>query len=106
MLVDVRQNELDIAEEKLLTAIFGSTEIDTKAQWLLKFLNIDINDLIQNFENTLKPVMLDNGMVDAQMVRSLVSYKYPLIANIIPSHNFRLVDIVNELLGLLKGVNK
>lgn len=106
MLVDVRQNELDIAEEKLLTAIFGSTEIDTKAQWLLKFLNIDINDLIQNFENTLKPVMLDNGMVDAQMVRSLVSYKYPLIANIIPSQNFRLVDIVNELLGLLKGVNK
>lgn len=106
MLVDVRQNELDIAEEKLLTAIFGSTEIDVKAQWLLKFLNIDINDLIQNFENTLKPVMLDNGMVDAQMVRSLVSYKYPLIANIIPSQNFRLVDIVNELLGLLKGVNK
>lgn len=106
MLVDVRQNELDIAEEKLLTAIFGSTEIDTKAQWLLKFLNIDINDLIQNFENTLKPVMLDNGMVDAQMVRSLVSYKYPLMANIIPSQNFRLVDIVNELLGLLKGVNK
>ena len=106
MLVDVRQNELDIAEEKLLTAIFGSTEIDTKAQWLLKFLNIDINDLIQNFENTLKPVMLDNGMVDAQTVRSLVSYKYPLIANIIPSQNFRLVDIVNELLGLLKGVNK
>ena len=106
MLVDVRQNELDIAEEKLLTAIFGSTEIDTKAQWLLKFLNIDINDLIQNFENTLKPVMLDNGMVDAQMVRSLVSYKYPLIANIIPSQNFRLVDIVNELLSLLKGVNK
>ena len=106
MLVDVRQNELDIAEEKLLTAIFGSTEIDTKAQWLLKFLNIDINDLIQNFENTLKPVMLDNGMVDAQMVRSLMSYKYPLISNIIPSQNFRLVDIVNELLGLLKGVNK
>lgn len=106
MLVDVRQNELDIAEEKLLTAIFGSTEIDTKAQWLLKFLNIDINDLIQNFENTLKPVMLDNGMVDAQMVRSLVSYKYPLMANIIPSQNFRLVDIVNELLSLLKGVNK
>ena len=106
MLVDVRQNELDIAEEKLLTAIFGSSEIDAKAQWLLKFLNIDINDLIQNFENTIKPVMLDNGMVDAQMVKSLVSYKYPLISNIIPSQNFRLVDIVNELLGLLKGVNK
>lgn len=106
MLVDVRQNELDVAEEKLFKAIFGGTDLDAKTQWLLKFFNIDINDLIQNFENTIKPVMLDNGMVDAQMVRSLVASKYPLISNIIPPNNFRLVDIVNELLSLLKGVNK
>ena len=106
MLVDVRQNELDIAEEKLLTALFGGTEIDAKTQWLLKFLNIDINDLIQNFENTIKPVMLDNGVIDASMVRSLIASKYPLISNIIPPNNFRLVNIVDELLSLLKGVNK
>lgn len=106
MLVDVRQNELDIAEEKLLTALFGGTEIDAKTQWLLKFLNIDINNLIQNFENTIKPVMLDNGVIDASMARSLIASKYPLISNIMPSNNFRLVNIVDELLSLLKGVNK
>lgn len=106
MLVDVKQNELDIAEERLLTVLFGSPEIDAKAQWLLKFLNIDINNIIQNFENTVKPLMLDNGMIDAGLTRSLVASKYPLISNIIPSKNFRLVDIVNELTVLFKGVKE
>ena len=106
MLVDVKQNELDIAEERLLIVLFGSPEIDAKAQWLLKFLNIDINNIIQNFENTVKPLMLDNGMIDAGLTRSLVASKYPLISNIIPSKNFRLVDIVDELTVLFKGVKE
>lgn len=103
MLVDVKQNELDLAETKLLESLFGSTELDAKAQWLLKFFNIDINNTIQTFENLMKPLMLDNGMVDAGLTRSLVATKYPLISNIIPSQNFRLVDIVNELTTILKG---
>lgn len=103
MLVDVKQNELDLAETKLLESLFGSTELDAKAQWLLKFFNIDINNTIQTFENLMKPLMLDNGMVDASLTRSLVATKYPLISNIIPSQNFRLVDIVNELTIILKG---
>jgi hypothetical protein len=103
MLVDVKQNELDLAETKLLESLFGSTELDAKAQWLLKFFNIDINNTIQTFENLMKPLMLDNGMVDASLTRSLVATKYPLISNIIPSQNFRLVDIVNELTTILKG---
>lgn len=104
MLVDIKQNELDIAETKLLQALFGSTEIDAKTQWLLKYLNIDINDMIQTFENLMKPLMLDNGVVDAGLTRSLVATKYPLISKMFPTENFRLVDIVNELTTLLKGV--
>lgn len=106
MLVDVKQSELDLAEERLLTAVFGSTEIDAKAQWLLKFLNIDINELIQNFENTVRPLMLDNGMIDVALTRSIVSSKYPVLSYIIPEKNFRLVDIVDELTKLLIGVKK
>lgn len=106
MLVDVKQNELDVAETKLLQTLFGSTEIDAKAQWLLKFLNIDINNTIQTFENMMKPLMLDNGMVDASLARSLVATKYPLISHMIPTTNFRLVDVVNEFTTLLKGVKE
>ena len=104
MLVDVKQSELDLAEARLLTAVFGTTEINTETQWLLKFLNIDINKYIQNFESLVKPLMLDNGKVDASMMRSLVSSKYPVLSNIIPTTDFRLVEVVDILTGLLKGV--
>ena len=106
MLVDVKQNELDIAEERLLTNLFGSTTIDARTEWLLKFLNIDINNYIQNFENVIKPLMLDNGMVNSTQLRSLVSDKYPLLVNLVPSTDFRIVDIVDTLTIVLKGVKR
>lgn len=106
MLVDLKQNELDIAETKLLETLFGSTELDAKTQWLLKFFNIDINNTIQTFENLMKPLMLDDGMVDASLARSLVATKYPLISNMLPSENFRLVNIVNEITTLFKGIKR
>lgn len=82
-------NVLDLAEERLFTGLFGSTTLDAKAQWLLKFLGIDINDLIQNFEGVVKPLMDDDGLVNAELARSLVSTKSPLLSNIIPTYNFR-----------------
>jgi hypothetical protein len=104
MLTDVRQNELDLAEERLFTGLFGSTTLDAKAQWLLKFLGIDINDLIQNFEGVVKPLMDDDGLVNAELARSLVSTKSPLLSNIIPTYNFRLVDVSDGVVELLKGL--
>lgn len=104
MLTDVRQNELDLAEERLFTGLFGSITLDAKAQWLLKFLGIDINDLIQNFEGVVKPLMDDDGLVNAELARSLVSTKSPLLSNIIPTYNFRLVDVSDGVVELLKGL--
>lgn len=102
MLADVRQNELDIAEEKFFTNIFGSIDIDPKIQWLLKFLDIDINKQIQNFENIMKPLMADNGLVNVELVKSL----YPSVSNLLPNTNFRLVEVVDSLSTILKGVKK
>lgn len=104
MLADVRQNELDIAEERLLTGLFGSTTLNAKAEWLLKFLGIDINEIIQNFEGVVKPLMNDDGLVNAELARSLVSQKYPLLSNIIPTYNFRLADVSDSLVNILKGL--
>lgn len=104
--MDVKQNELDKAEERLFITLFGGTELDAKTQWLLKYLNIDINKYIQNFENVVKPLMLDNGMVDANLAKSLVSSKYPLLSNMVPSSNFRLVDVVDTLTLLMKGIRR
>lgn len=102
MLVDIKQQELDVAEERFFTTIFGSTEIDAKTQWLLKFLDIDINKQIQNFENIVKPLMLENGLIDTNLVKSL----YPAVSNFLPESNFRLVDIVDSLSLILKGVRR
>ena len=102
MLVDIKQQELDVAEERFFTSIFGSTEIDAKTQWLLKFLDIDINKQIQNFENIIKPLMLENGLIDTNLVKSL----YPAVSIFLPESNFRLVDIVDSLSLILKGVRR
>lgn len=104
MLADVKQNELDLAEERLLTGLFGSTTLDAKAEWLLKFLGVDINEIIQNFEGVVKPLMDDNGLVNAELARSLISTKSPLLSNLIPAYNFRLADVSDGLVNLLKGL--
>lgn len=107
MLTDIRQNELDLAEERILTNLFGSTTPVAKTQWLLKFLDIDINDIIQNFESIMKPIMDDNGLVNAELAKSLTATKFPLLSNILPTSNFRLVDaadgVINILQSLIRG---
>lgn len=107
MLTDIRQNELDLAEERVLTNLFGSTTPDAKTQWLLKFLDIDINDIIQNFESIMKPIMDDNGLVNAELAKSLTATKFPLLSNILPTSNFHLVDaadgVINILQSLIRG---
>lgn len=106
MLTDIKQNELDLAEEKFFTNIFGGTTLDAKTQWLLNFLDIDINTQIQNFENFVKPLMSDNGMVDVNLARAVISSKYPALYNLLPANNFRLVDVVDGLSKTLKLLMK
>lgn len=110
MLVDVRQKELDRAEEVFFMNVFGSTTPSTEVQWLLRFLDIDINDMIQNFESLVKPFMNHTGLVDAKMLKSAVARKYPIIAAMIPEKDFRLVTIAETssrmISKLLKGGTK
>ena len=97
MLTDIKQTELDIAEERILTALFGDTVPDAKTQWLLKFFNIDLNELIQNFEYVVRPLMNDQGLVDGMLTKSLVATQYPTLSSFIPDKPFRLVDIADSL---------
>ena len=106
MLSDIKQVELDAAESKILVALFGSTEPGAKAQWLMNFLGIRLNDILQEFEYLVKPMMDDQGLVDGRMMRELLGGRFPLFAQAIPSSPFRLVDIaepIAKLLEILKG---
>lgn len=106
MLTDIKQNELDIAEERLFNNLFGSTVIDSKTQWLLNFFNIDINKSIQNFENFMKPILLDDGLVNANMLRDLIRSKHPMLAGLVPTSNFRLVDVADDFSNVIKVLLK
>ena len=50
MLSDIKQVELDLVEEKVLTAVFGSTTPNAKAQWVLNFLGINLQKIVDDFE--------------------------------------------------------
>lgn len=110
MLIDIKQNELDTAEERLLNNVFGSTTIDSKTQWFLNFFNIDINEVIQNFENFIKPFMLENGTIDSGLLKNVLRSKHPMLGAMVPTSNFRLVDVADDLSQvvniLFKGIKQ
>lgn len=104
MLSDLRQNELDLAEEKLLLALFGSTSPSAKAQWLLNFLGIDLNKYLREFEYLVRPMMNEEGLVDGKLARALVGEKWPSLAGLIPERLFRLSEIADPMVKLLEGL--
>lgn len=110
MLSDIKQVELDLVEEKVLTAVFGSTTPNAKAQWVLNFLGINLQKIIDDFEFFVRPVMNEQGFIDAKLARALVAEQYPMMANVIPAENFRLVEVADGVVAviekLLKGIKR
>lgn len=107
MLTDIKQTELDLAEEKILTALFNTTVIPSKADFVLKLLDININKTIQKLETGLKAIMNDKGLVDCNLCKAVVATEFPLLSNMIPAHDFRwieVVDTVEGIINVLKGL--
>lgn len=101
MLTDIKQAELDAAEELIFNRILGGTCLSPTADFILKTLNIDINSYIQKFESLIKPFMTETGMVDGAMLRQAIALKSPKTSELIPPHEFRLKDIVEGVLTCL-----
>lgn len=104
MLSDIRQEELDLAERKLLLALFGSETPGPKAQWLMNFLGIDINSWIREFEYLVRPMLDSQGRVQAELARALVAEKWPAVNGLLPRENFRLVELAEPLAKLITSV--
>ena len=101
MLEDLKQFELDKAEEKIFIKLWGSTQPDTTTLTILNMFGIDINKYIIAIENHIKPFMKDNGLIDGVRLRQVVSLKSPKLAETIPPHDFRLSEIVEGVLSCL-----
>lgn len=110
-IMDVKQNELDMAEEFVLAKLFGNAQtpvISKKWEILLALKGIDyrqkINDYLFLFEQFAKDVQKDNGMFDGQKISHIIAIQYPYLQGLVlpdirPIDFFRLVD---NLIGLDK----
>lgn len=115
---DLIQSELDIAEEYILTKIFGSID-DVKlsgvANWLFtqftkgkKFENF-LNDNIKKFEFIAKGLMTENGYINGNSLTEIIIKKAPVLNGCInlptlkPLDYAKLLDeIINfQALGIL-----
>lgn len=106
MLDDLKQAELDLAEETLLRGVFGSETPGPKATWLLNFLGLDINAWLRDFEYLIRPLMDEQGRIIGSLARELLRERWPRLADLIPRESFRLVDFVKplaDLISVLKG---
>ena len=110
-IMDVKQNELDMAEEFVLAKLFGNAQtpvISKKWEILLALKGIDyrqkINDYLFLFEQFAKDAQKDNGMFDGQKISHIIAIQYPQLQGLVlpdirPIDFFRLVD---NLIGLDK----
>lgn len=105
MLEDLKQNELDLAEEKLIRSLFnGSLEPSPIASLVFKTSGFDPNKWINRFEELIKPFMTDTGLLDSSRLRSLLRQTHPHLADFFPMKTVRLADIAEELAPVIQQI--
>ena len=95
------QAELDIVEEHVLTCLFQDANNPQINGVIKSYCAITgknpihlINDSITRFEQIIKPLMQDNGMLSGDKLSQLIAIKFN---KQIPLSDFRLIDITRAL---------
>ena len=106
-IMDVKQNELDMAEEFVLTKLFGNAQtpvISKKWEILLALKGIDyrqkINDYLFLFEQFAKDAQKDNGMFDGQKISHIITIQYPQLQGLVLP-DIRPIDLARFLDGMI-----
>ena len=106
-MMDVRQSELDMAEEFVLTKLFGNAQapvISKKWEMLLALKGIDyrqkINDYLLIFEQFAKDAQKENGMFDGQKISRLMIIQFPQLQGLnLP--DIRPIDLARLIDGMI-----
>ena len=100
-----KQIELDAFEEIILQSVFGAEWRQSKA---FLFLNAFKPNLVQNyinrFEAVVEPFMSENGAVNGYLLKTALQASNSNLADLVPDREFRLTDIVRDVVKLIKGV--
>lgn len=103
--VDIKQQELDFVEQQILTDIFGGFTPD-KFVYRFGFMKIDlepkVQKLIHDFEGFVKPIMEDDGTIDAGKVKKYINEQYISL----PDGKYRLIDIYRKGQPFLTSIVK
>lgn len=101
--VDVKQQELDLAEQQMLTDIFGGYTPD-KFVLRIGFFKYDLSPKVQkilnDFENIAKPMMNEQGQIDLSQLRKYVAIDYINI----PDGLYRPIELYRKIQPLVAGL--
>lgn len=105
--MDVKQNELDMAEEFVLAKLFCNAQtpvISKKWEILLALKGIDyrqkINDYLFLFEQFAKDGQKDNGMFDGQKISHIITIQYPQLQGLVLP-DIRPIDLARFIDGMV-----
>lgn len=101
--VDIKQQELDLAEQQMLTDIFGGYTPD-KFVLRVGFFKYDLSPKVQkllnDFENIVKPMMNEQGQIDLSQLRKYVAIDYINI----PDGLYRPIELYRKIQPLVAGL--
>lgn len=101
--VDIKQQELDLAEQQMLTDIFGGYTPD-KFVLRIGFFKYDLSPKVQkvlnDFENIAKPMMNEQGQIDLSQLRKYVAADYINI----PDGFYRPIELYRKIQPLVAGL--
>ena len=101
--VDIKQLELDLAEQQLLTDLFGGYTPD---KFVLKIgiFKYDFSDKVQkalnDVENTIKPIMNEQGQINLTELRKNVAIEYINL----PDGLYRPIELYRKIQPLVAGL--
>lgn len=103
--VDIKQQELDLAEQQMLTDIFGGYTPDKFVLRIGIFkydLSPKVQKLLNDFENIAKPMMNEQGQIDLSQLRKYVAVDYINI----PDGFYRPIELYRKIQPLVAGLKE
>lgn len=103
---DLIQSELDIAEEYILTQIFGSLEnvkLSGVANWLFtqvtkgKSFEVVLNENIQKFELIAKGFITETGYINGNSLTEFLTTKAPILKGCVNLPTLKPIDYAKML---------
>ena len=106
-IMDVKQNELDIAEEFVLAKLFGNATnpvISKKWEAILILKNINyrekINEYLNIFEIFAKDLQKENGYFDGNKTTQLMILQFPYLQGLVLP-DIRPIDLARFINGIV-----